>query len=111
MGGEPLALLMRPGIAGPNNADDHITLIRNAYRHLPGSQRGGNIGHRILVRIDGAGGTKHVAAYLHSRGFAYSLGIRVNDRNGTRVSTMSDEIKQRVLRPGADGVVTDTGTA
>lgn len=75
LGGEPLALLMRPGNAGANNADDHITLIRNAYRALPGSDLGGNIGHKILVRTDGAGGTRKVATYLHSRGFAYSLGI------------------------------------
>ncbi|AEK38180.1 hypothetical protein CVAR_2840 [Corynebacterium variabile DSM 44702] len=59
-----------PGNAGANNADDHITLIRSAHRALPGSERGGNIGHKILVRTDGAGGTKKVAAYLHSRGFA-----------------------------------------
>lgn len=111
LGGEPLALLMRPGNAGANNADDHITLIRSAYRALPGSQRGGNIGHRILVRTDGAGGTRKVAAYLHSRGFAYSLGLRVNEKIGMLVSTMSDELKQGVLRPGADGGVTDIDTA
>lgn len=35
---------MRPGNVGVNNADDHITLIRNAYRALPGSESGGNIG-------------------------------------------------------------------
>lgn len=111
LGGEPLALLMRPGNAGANNADDHIALIRNAYRTLPGSECGGSIGHKILVRTDGAGGTKKVATYLHSRGFAYSLGIRVNDKIGTLVSTMSDDVKQGVLRPGADGGVTDTDTA
>ena len=111
LGGEPLAMLMRPGNTGANNADDHLTLIRDAYRALPGSQTGGNIGHRILVRTDGAGGTKNVAAYLHSRGFAYSLGIRVNEKIGALVSTLADEVKQGVLRPGADGGVTDTGTA
>lgn len=83
LGGEPLALLMRPG----------------------------NIGHRILARTDGAGGTKKVATYLHSRGFAYSLGIRVNDKIGTLVSTLSEQVKQGVLRPSTDGGVTDTDTA
>lgn len=111
LGGEPLALLMRPGNAGANNADDHITLIKSAYRALPESQRGGNIGHKILVRTDGAGGTKNVASYLHSRGFAYSLSIRVNDKIGTLVSTLPEHVKQGVLRPGADGGVTDTDTA
>lgn len=111
LGGEPLALLMRPGNAGANNADDHITLIRNAYRAVPGSERGGHIGRKILVRTDGAGGTKNVADYLHKRGFSYSLGIRVNEKIGALVSTMSDDVKQGVLRPAADGGVTDTDTA
>ena len=57
VGGEPLAVLMRPGNAGANNADDHITLLRQAYRALSGSDKGGHIGHKILVRTDGAGGT------------------------------------------------------
>lgn len=111
LGGEPLALLMRAGNAGANNADDHITLIKSAYRALPGSDKGGNIGRKILVRTDGAGGTKKVASYLHSRGFPYSLGLRVNEKIGALVSTMSDDVKQGVLRPAADGGVTDTDTA
>ncbi|MGP5184983.1 transposase [Corynebacterium variabile] len=110
LGGEPLSLLMRPGNKTANNADDHITVIRNTYRTLPESERGGNIGHKILVRTDGAGGTKKVATYLHSRGFAYSLGIRVNDKIGTLVSTLPEHVKQGVLRPGADGGGTDTET-
>lgn len=111
MGGEPLALLMRPGNAGANNADDHIALILNAYRALPGSQHGGNIGHRILVRTDGVGGTRKVASYLYSRGFAYSLGIRVNEKIDTLVSTLPEHVKQGVLRPGVEGRVTDIDTA
>lgn len=111
LGGEPLALLMRPGNKTANNAADHISLIRAAYRGLPGSQNGGNIGRRILVRTDGAGGTKNVAAYLHSRGFAYSLGLRVNERIGELVSTLPNQVKQGVLRPGTDGGVSDIDTA
>ncbi|AEK38177.1 transposase for insertion sequence element [Corynebacterium variabile DSM 44702] len=102
---------MRAGNAGANNADDHITLIKSAYRALPGSDKGGNIGRKFLVRTDGAGGTKNVAAYLHKRGLAYSLGLRVNEKIGTLVSTMSDKVKQGVLRPAADGGVTDIDTA
>lgn len=70
-----------PGYRRANNADDHIDLLTTAYRALPGSDRGGNIGHRILVRSDGAAGTKKFAGYLHARGFAYSLGLRVNGEN------------------------------
>lgn len=102
---------MRPGNAGANNADDHIELVRTAYRCLPGSQKGGNIGGKILVRTDGAGGSKKVSHYLHKRGLANSLGIRVNEKIGELVSTLPETVKQGILRPGAAGGVTDTDTA
>lgn len=87
-----------------------ISLIRSAYHTLLDSDRRGNVRHKILVRTDGAGGTKKIATYLHSRGFAYSMGLRVSERTGTLVSTLSDEVKQGVLRPTADGGVTDIDT-
>lgn len=34
--GEPLALLLRPGNAGSNTAKDHITVLRDAFKQLPG---------------------------------------------------------------------------
>lgn len=34
--GEPLALLLRPGNAGSNTAADHIRVLRDAFRQLPG---------------------------------------------------------------------------
>jgi hypothetical protein len=102
---------MRPGNAGANNADDHITLIRQAYRTLPGSHRGGNIGRKILVRTDGAGGTRKFVDCLHKRGFSYSLGLRVNDKIGALVSALPDAVKQGVLRPGVADGVTDIDTA
>ena len=34
--GEPLAVLLRPGNAGSNTAADHITVIFEALRELPG---------------------------------------------------------------------------
>lgn len=102
---------MRPGNAGANNADDHIDLLSTAYRALPGSDCGGNIGHRILVCTDGAGGTRKFAGYLHARGFAYSLGLRVNNSIGALVSALPDDVKQGVLRPGAESGVSDIDTA
>ena len=49
--GEPLAIALRPGNAGSNTAADHITVISQALRQLPG----GRAGKSVLVRIDGAG--------------------------------------------------------
>jgi len=37
--GEPLAVLLRPGNAGSNTAADHITVVRDALRQLPGGCR------------------------------------------------------------------------
>lgn len=111
LGGKSLTLLMRPENAGANNADYHIILIRSVCRALPGSYPGGNIGHRILVHTDGAGGTRIVASHLRRRRFSYSLSIRVNEKIGTLVSTMSDEIKQGGLRLSADGGVKDIDVA
>ena len=38
--GEPLAVLLRPGNVGSNTAADHITVLREALRQLPGHQSG-----------------------------------------------------------------------
>lgn len=62
------------------------------------------------MRADGAGGTKKFAGYLHARGFAYSLGLRVNEKIGALLSTLPDEVKQGLLRPTAESGVTDIDT-
>jgi len=46
--GEPVACLLRKGNAGSNTAADHITVIRDAPRQLPGS--GGRAGRRRAGR-------------------------------------------------------------
>ena len=51
--GEPLAIRLRPGNAGSNTAADHIAVISQALRQLPGARRGKS----VLIRIDGAGST------------------------------------------------------
>ncbi|AWT26632.1 hypothetical protein Csp1_18590 [Corynebacterium provencense] len=106
---------MRPGNAGANNADDHIELIRRAYRALPGSQRGGNIGHKILVR------TSRYRRSKERRRLPPLPWIRLQsghprlelatDKIGTLVSVLPEHVKQGVLRLGADGGVTDVDTA
>ena len=52
--GEPLAVLPRPGSAGSKAATNHITVIREALRQLPGHRVGSRPGRKVLVRIDGA---------------------------------------------------------
>jgi hypothetical protein len=70
--GEPLAFLLRPGNAGSNTVVDHITVLRDALAQLPG---GHTRGKKVLVRVDGAGGTHELLAWLTRRRLSYSVGF------------------------------------
>jgi hypothetical protein len=70
--GEPLAFLLRAGNAGSNTVADHKQVIRAALAQLPGGQRRGK---KVLVRIDGAGGTHELLAWLTRRRLSYSVGF------------------------------------
>jgi hypothetical protein len=71
--GEPLAILLRRGNAGSNTVTDHITVLRDALAQLP--NHGRRPGKDVLVRIDGAGGTHELIAWLTRRRLAYSVGF------------------------------------
>ena len=73
--GEALAIRLRPGNAGSNTASDHITVIRQALAQLPGHRRGQRPGRKVLIRIDGGGGTKQLLAWLTGQRLAYSVGF------------------------------------
>ena len=60
--GEPLAFQLRAGNAGSNTAADHIAVIRDALRQLPGHRPGTRPGRRVLIRTDAAGCTHDVLA-------------------------------------------------
>jgi Transposase DDE domain group 1 len=70
--GEPLAFLLRAGNAGSNTVVDHKQVIRDALAQLPGGHRRGK---KVLVRIDGAGGTHELLAWLTRRRLSYSVGF------------------------------------
>ena len=69
--GEPLALMLRPGNAGANDADDHLELLDQAIGSLPveyqvGHEPGDEAGlvrHHILVRADSAGATHRLCLW------------------------------------------------
>lgn len=52
--GEPLEIQLRPGSAGSNTAIDHIHVVREAFRQMPGHRPGTMPGNSVLVRTDGA---------------------------------------------------------
>ena len=71
--GEALEILLRPGNAGSNKASDHIAVTKAALAQLP--DRNPRPGRRVLVRADGAGGTKEFTKWLTGRRVAYSVGF------------------------------------
>ena len=75
-GGECAALVLRPGNAGSNTAADHVEIIRRA---LDQAGLGPRPGRKVLVRIDGAGGTKETIELLARRRVSYSVGFTLPD--------------------------------
>ncbi len=71
-GGEPLAILLRPGNAGSNTAADHIEATRLGLAQLPARQR-----RHALIRTDCGGGTHGFLTWLTSPGrrLQYSVGF------------------------------------
>jgi hypothetical protein len=78
--GEPLSVLLRPGNAGSNTAADHITVIREALRQLPGHRPGTRPGRKILIRIDSAGCTHELLDWIVGQRLSYSVGFTLPDR-------------------------------
>ena len=75
-GGECAVIMLRPGNAGSNTAADHVEIIRRA---LDQAGLGPRPGRRVLVRIDGAGGTKETIEFLARRRVSYSVGFPLPD--------------------------------
>jgi hypothetical protein len=105
--GEPLAFVLRPGNAGSNTAADHLTVLRQALAQLPGGHARGK---KVLVRVDGAGGTHELLAWLTRRRLSYSVGFSLpGDQAGiqAKLATIPDQLWEPAydsdgqLRPGA----------
>ena len=85
---EPLAMMLRPGNAGANNAADHIRLLDDAIASLPAKCQAGHNRHDhaadvtvpILARADSAGATHDFVDALEDRNINYSLGFHVDGR-------------------------------
>ena len=103
--GEPLAVLLRPGNAGSNTAADHITVLREALRQLPGHQNGRRPGRKVLVRIDGAGATHQVLDWLTSQRLSYSVGFGLPANTEKLLALLPKHVWQ--LAYDSDGSVRD----
>jgi hypothetical protein len=73
---ELLAIMLRPGNAGSNHAEDHIDVLTRAVTQIPKAHR-----NHLLVRADGAGATHQLLDWLTAQGrvrgrhMEYSVGF------------------------------------
>jgi hypothetical protein len=70
--GEAAALLLRPGNAGSNTAEDHITAGRLALNQIPA-----HLHKQVLIRTDSGGGTHAFLDWVTSRRLKYSIGFNL----------------------------------
>jgi len=96
--GEPLTILLRPGNAGSNTAADHITVIKDAFAQLPAHRTGTRPGKKILVRVDGAGGTHQLLNWLTGQRVQYSVGFTLP----TDAGDLIEQIPASVWAPALD---------
>jgi len=103
-GGEPLAIVLRPGNAGSNTAAEHIDVTKLALAQLPRRSR-----RRVLIRTDSGGGTHEYLAWLASpsRRLHYSIGMTITDDMQDAILALPDRIWEPAydaggqVRPGA----------
>lgn len=89
--GEPLSFLLRPGNAGSNTAADHISVTRQALAQLP-FRTSGDVGRKVLIRTDGAGGTHAFLEYLTARRLSYSVGFTLTDAMAEAVDDIPEDL-------------------
>jgi hypothetical protein len=103
-GGEPLAIMLRPGNAGSNTAAEHIEVTKLALAQLPRTLR-----RRVLIRTDSGGGTHGFLAWLASpsRRLHYSIGMTITEDIQDAILALPDRIWEPAydaggqVRPGA----------
>ncbi|MDQ0854702.1 hypothetical protein QFZ79_002813 [Arthrobacter sp. V4I6] len=85
---------MRPGNAGANSEEDHITVFTQAIEQLPDDfydQHGELIGEKVLVRTDSAGASRKFLQYLSSLGVQFSVSYPVPEIKAHMVGWINDK--------------------
>ncbi|WP_230985974.1 IS1380 family transposase, partial [Microbispora oryzae] len=103
-GGEPLAIVLRPGNAGSNTAADHITATRLATAQLPKHRR-----RQVLIRTDSGGGTHEFLTWLTRPGrrLSYSIGFALTEEVQAAILALPEQAwtpaydAEGQVRPGA----------
>ena len=107
---EPLAAMLRPGNAAPNDTDDHLELLEQVVRSVPaeyalGHEEGDDpamVLHPILVRADSAGATHRFVASLSDANFDYSIGFPISGsvRDALLLAQEEDSVRASELDGG-----------
>jgi Transposase DDE domain group 1 len=94
--GEPLALVLRPGNAGPDTAADHIEAATLAIAQLPRHLR-----RKVLVRADSGGGTREFLKWLagRPRRLHYSVGMTITEA----IAEAIGQVPADAWTPACDG--------
>jgi Transposase DDE domain group 1 len=74
-GPEPLAGMLRPGSASPDDAADHLALLEEAVAQIPASWRGRE--RPKLARSDSAAASHDFVDALRDRGIEFSIGFPI----------------------------------
>ncbi len=82
---EALSGVLRPGNAGSNTAEDHITVFHDALAQIPEKVRKKR---RILARADSAGATHDFLNDLRAEGVRFSVGFDLTEPVRTAILTM-----------------------
>jgi len=110
---EPLAAMLRPGNAGPNDTNDHLELLDQTIAALPPEYQSGHepgddpglVRHHIVVRADSAGASHGFVRGLVEANIEYSIGHQVNDRVREALLLFQEEDWEQAIE--ADGTVRD----
>jgi hypothetical protein len=109
--GEALSMLLRPGNAGANDADDHLTVLDCALAQLPVPVAAGHgdgddpaeVRRPIVVRTDGAGATYDFVWGCFDRNVGFSVTARTTVQVQGAIAQMAeDETRWKPAR-GQDG--------
>ena len=110
---EPLAAMLRPGNAGPNDANDHLELLDQTIAALPPEYQLGHepgddpslVRHHILLRADSAGASHAFVRGLVEANIEYSIGHQVNGKVREALLLFQEEDWEQAIE--ADGTVRD----
>jgi hypothetical protein len=100
--GESLAMLLRSGNAGANTVADHLAVLTEALKQIPGSSQA-----KILVRVDGAGATHELLEHLEAlntarRTVRYTVGWKMTDTDEQAIALIPETAWEDSLRQDGD---------